>query len=378
VLTLDLLCSVTEQDAEFLSPFLQPLIEGCDRFGINTPLRLAHFLAQVLHESGGLQVLEEIWGNTPDQLSYEGRMELGNTQAGDGKRYLGRGLIGITGRNSYIQVSKALGVDYAAQPERLSQLPDAVYSAFWFWNNRNLSELADLDDFGAITRAINGGTNGWSDRLTYLNRIKRNLGILGVIGVNSMKVLPDFPYFSQHDNENNPGGSCNVTSMAMGLYYLGIRGDDSYPQLEDQLYDRCEQRGLSRHDALSLKALVETYPGCKDDYTSNGSLADIRKAIDEGKPCVVHGYFTGFGHIVAVKGYDDKGFIVNDPWGEFHWDGYDRDASGEGLHYSSQLMGLCLNAFSLSEALEARESPALSAQYQAKSEIWLHRLSRSC
>jgi uncharacterized protein YvpB len=175
-----------------------------------------------------------------------------------------------------------------------------------------------------------------------------------------MPVLKNFPYFSQRDNQFNPSGSCNVTSIAMSLYFLGVRGDTSYPQLEDQLYTRCTAKGWSRHDPCGLKQLVESYPNCKDDLTTNGTLRDIRDAIDKGIPCVLHGYFTRFGHIVVVKGYDnhDRSFIVNDPYGEWNDWGYDTSVSGEGLHYSASLISrLC--------------SPESIAN---PSNIWLHRI----
>lgn len=151
-------------------------------------------------------------------------------------------------------------------------------------------------------------------------------------------IIDNFPYRSQRDNERNPGGSCNVTSIAMCLLYWGIVGDGSYRQLEDQCYARCLDRGWSRHSPLGLKSLAESYPGIKNDFTDSGSLQDIRDAIDKGIPCVIHGWFTAFGHIIAVKGYDDSGLIVNDPWGEWFPRGYDIDARGEGLHYSYNLI----------------------------------------
>ena len=154
-----------------------------------------------------------------------------------------------------------------------------------------------------------------------------------------MNVLPDshtianFPYLSQRDNRRNPSGSCNVTSIAMCLKYLGIVGNGE-GQLEDQLYLRCEQMGFSRHDPLGLHDLVESFKGIKDDYTRSGTLEKIRISIAENRSVVLHGYFTPFGHILAVKGYDERGLIVNDPWGEYFADGYDTTANGEGLHYS--------------------------------------------
>lgn len=151
-----------------LAAFVAPLNHGFDRFKVNTPLRICHFLAQVLHESGEFQYQEEIASGA----DYEGREDLGNTQSGDGCRFKGRGLIQVTGRANYAELSKDIGVDYIANPTRLAALPDCVNSAFWYWNSRNLSALADQDDLSGITRRINGGYNGLEDRQGYLNRAK--------------------------------------------------------------------------------------------------------------------------------------------------------------------------------------------------------------
>lgn len=178
-----------------------------------------------------------------------------------------------------------------------------------------------------------------------------------------MKLLKNFPYFSQLDNRNNPHGSCNVTSVAMCLAYFGIKGDGSQPQLEDQMYKRCIDRGWSRHSPYGLKALVESY-GFVDDFTEKGTLADIRKAIDENKPCIVHGYFTRSGHIVTICGYDDQGFIVNDPYGEAFFDGksyyYDTNRSGKQLHYSTKMISVLCSPESVSKP----------------NNIFLHRISK--
>lgn len=142
---------------------------------INTPARAAAFLAQVGHESGQLRYLREIWGPTPAQTRYEGRTDLGNTQPGDGKRFLGRGLIQITGRAHYAACGAALGVDLIAQPELLEKPEYAAGSAAWFWLQNSLNRFADRGDFVGLTRAINGGTNGITDRRALWERAKAAL-----------------------------------------------------------------------------------------------------------------------------------------------------------------------------------------------------------
>ncbi len=138
---------------------------------IDTPLRMAHFLAQIGHESGDLQFCEEIASG----VAYEGRKDLGNTRPGDGRRFKGRGLIQLTGRANYAAYSKARGIDYTTEEgaELLASEPGtAVDVACWFWMTRRLNELADRDDIAAITRRINGGLNGFEDRKAKLVRAK--------------------------------------------------------------------------------------------------------------------------------------------------------------------------------------------------------------
>lgn len=171
-LTLDQLMQITTvAPRKRLEQFIKPLNQGFAKFEVNTPLRIAHFLAQTLHESGEFRYQEELASGA----DYQGREDLGNLQAGDGVRFKGRGLIQVTGRFNYTQISKDLGFDYVANPERLAELPDCVNSAFWYWNSRSLNQLADRDKFELITRRINGGVNGWDDRLKYLNRAKEVL-----------------------------------------------------------------------------------------------------------------------------------------------------------------------------------------------------------
>jgi putative chitinase len=117
---------------------------------INTPLRRVHFLAQLAHESGSFVYAEELASGE----DYEGRKDLGNTEAGDGKRFKGRGLIQLTGRANYVAYGKAIGVDG------------------WFWETKKLNAVADTDDVYKVTRIVNGGVNGLEDRMKYLQRAR--------------------------------------------------------------------------------------------------------------------------------------------------------------------------------------------------------------
>ena len=153
-----------------------PILEGAwSDFEITTPERQAAFLAQVGHESGGLHWLTEIWGPTDAQLRYEGRADLGNTAPGDGARFKGRGLIQITGRVNYQKVSDALATDFIGNPEQLAEPDMAVRSAMWFWQNHGLNQLADTGNFERITKIINGGLNGYAERLALWDSAKEVL-----------------------------------------------------------------------------------------------------------------------------------------------------------------------------------------------------------
>jgi putative chitinase len=125
--------------------------------------------------------MEEIWGPTPAQLRYEPPSELasklGNTQPGDGQRFKGRGPIQITGRFNYKKYGELLGIDLCANPA-LAAAPEVAFAtAGLFWQSNGLNALADAQQFVAITRRINGGTNGLEDRQRYYERAKAVLGV---------------------------------------------------------------------------------------------------------------------------------------------------------------------------------------------------------
>ena len=178
----------------------QPHLEATmARFAIDTPLRAAHWLAQVGHESGGFRYMHEIWTNSQAQQSYEGAARLGNTVPGDGERFMGRGPMEITGRKNYRALSYATGIDFIAQPQLLERLDYGALSAGWFWQQGaglnlgaharealgkyglgvygvegcvDMNEIADRDDIETITLCINGGLNGYADRCEILRRAR--------------------------------------------------------------------------------------------------------------------------------------------------------------------------------------------------------------
>ena len=153
--------------------YLPALNAGMAAREIDTPLRAAHFLAQVGHESGSLRYAEEIASGA----AYEGRRDLGNTEPGDGSHFKGRGLIQLTGRANYADYGAAIGRDLLADPSPVATDPAlAVDVACWFWVAHGLNTLADADDPERITRRINGGLNGYAQRLAILARARQVLG----------------------------------------------------------------------------------------------------------------------------------------------------------------------------------------------------------
>ena len=181
-LTLQQLITIMPNARSKVGIFLPALNAAMLEFGINTPARQASFLAQLAHESGQLLYVRELWGPTPSQLRYErdptaawpprGRtdrnqlpFDLGNSQAGDGSRFRGRGLLQVTGRTNYAACGKALGLDLLNRPDLLEQVVNACRSAGWFWQTKGLNALADAGDQVKVTRRINGGTNGLAERL---------------------------------------------------------------------------------------------------------------------------------------------------------------------------------------------------------------------
>ena len=143
------------------SLFLEPLNQTFERFEISTPPRIRMFLAQMGHESGELRYVRELASGK----AYEGRADLGNNEPGDGEKFRGRGLIQVTGRNNYRLCGLHLGLPLLEKPELLEEPLFSALSAGWFWKSANLSWFADANDLTGCTKRVNGGLNGYADRL---------------------------------------------------------------------------------------------------------------------------------------------------------------------------------------------------------------------
>jgi len=163
-LTVELLRKLSKRGKEEI---LQGIVDNqhlLDEYEITQGARRQMFLAQLAHESDGFKTTREYASGA----GYEGRADLGNTEEGDGRKYRGRGLIQLTGRFNYRKFSESAGVDLEENPEQVEEFPLALLVSVLYWDSRKLNVLADEGDFERITRKINGGLNGYSDRLHYL------------------------------------------------------------------------------------------------------------------------------------------------------------------------------------------------------------------
>lgn len=170
--------------------------------GINTPLRLAHFFAQLDHESGLKPIAENLnysskglratfgkyfteleaikYQRKPEMIAnrvYANRMGNGDEASGDGWKYRGRGFIQITGFDNYHKLSLDNGMDFLEDPELLLTEQYAMISAIWFWNKNNLNKYADQDNIKEVTRRINGGYNGLEHRTALLSKYKTEFNV---------------------------------------------------------------------------------------------------------------------------------------------------------------------------------------------------------
>jgi len=156
------------------------------KFGLDINRRAVQYFAQLMHESGEFRYDREIWGPTAAQARYDTRTDLGNTAArdGDGKLYMGRTPIQITGKANYLEyynwcLANIGGTvpNFVSNPEAVLTAPWEGLGPVWYWSTRKLNDYADVGNVEMITRRINGGLNGYDDRLDYLVRL--SLVVLG-------------------------------------------------------------------------------------------------------------------------------------------------------------------------------------------------------
>lgn len=180
ILTFDTLKPVISNpraEANLLA-FFQGLKVRGETVGLMAPAILAQFLGQCAHESAGFVYDEEIWGPTPAQKRYDTRTDLGNTAARDGDGFLYRGRTGImiTGKHNYEEFTKwcrafdPSAPDFVQQPDLILADPWEGLVPIWFWQTRDLNRYAEVGDIEMVTRRINGGLNGYADRIKWYTK----------------------------------------------------------------------------------------------------------------------------------------------------------------------------------------------------------------
>lgn len=181
----------------------QTVLDGINdtlsRYQINTPLRMRHFFAQVLHESNNLHTLKENlnysakglmktfkkyfptealanqYARQPEKIAnrvYGNRLGNGDEASGDGWKYRGRGALQVTGKSNYAKLSKDTKIDFVSHPEYLETPTYGTLSAGWYWNKNKINALADKDNIRAITKSVNGGYNGLDSRVVIYEKLK--------------------------------------------------------------------------------------------------------------------------------------------------------------------------------------------------------------
>jgi putative chitinase len=181
---------------QYVSHWYEALCKILPDYEINTTNRVAAFLAQTAHESGGYKALKEnlnyravtlrkvfpkyfptdelanAYAQKPEMIAnrvYGGRMGNGDEHSGDGFRYCGRGLIQLTGKDNYTRFAESIETPVEELPEFLATFEGAIQSACWFWETNNLNQWADAGDILTLTKRINGGTIGLEDRIKHYN-----------------------------------------------------------------------------------------------------------------------------------------------------------------------------------------------------------------
>ena len=187
----------------YLDHWYHALEQALPDYDINTPQRVAAFIAQCAHESGGFRALKEnlnyravtlrkvfpkyfpddatanAYAQKPEMIAnrvYGNRMGNGDEASGDGFRYCGRGLIQLTGKNNYQNFADSIETPVEDIPEYLATFEGAVQSACWFWEANNLNQWADKNDILTLTKRINGGTIGLEDRKKHYEHALHVLG----------------------------------------------------------------------------------------------------------------------------------------------------------------------------------------------------------
>jgi predicted chitinase len=323
-------------------------LNGClQRFEIDTPERISHFLAQIAHESGGLRWLEEL----ADGRAYEGRRDLGNTQPGDGQRFKGAGAIQLTGRANYDAFSRFIGDPRVMEGCAYVASTYPFSSAGFWWHNNRINEEVDAGaSCRRISRLVNGRdpANGLAEREAYFARACAAIGAGQATAAAATTTAAttrtlDVPYYSQLDSSTSQAHRmCFSSSCAMLVSALrpeALSGaDDEYLGIVNQFGDTTSTEAqIQALDSLGIQAR----------FTSKADFTILEAQINRGFP-VPCGFIhkgpveapRGDGHWLCVVGYTPKSVIVHDPNGDLDLlEGVYGSRNGKALQYSRKNFG---------------------------------------
>ena len=340
----------------------QPQVDGYEAIfdyweskGLSDLRWLAYILATAYHETGSLmEPVREGFCKT-DACSIAAVRSIGGNYAEPhpvtGKSYFGRGLVQLTHADNYKRMGDKLGIDLFRNPDLALDLKISVKILV---EGMIDGEFTDKK----LANFFNSSTEDWVMARDIVNPGNKR-ALVGEYGkdffacLNKFTTSPvnnnllDVPFLSQHDNAIDPLGTCNVTCLAMVLLYYGLdRAVRNNEQLEDRLEREMRNKGLDRHVHDHLATTLKAH-GVNDKFTTVSTWEAVKQHLSEGEPVIVAGDFTWFGHILVVTGYNDTGFIVNDPNGKFLGERgkYDKNTvappdneKGRGLVYSYSIM----------------------------------------
>lgn len=230
---------------QYVAEWYKALCDVLPKYEINTPQRVAAFVAQCAHESGNFKILREnlnyraeglmrVWPSRfptldiaqqyamqPEKIAnraYADRMGNGSESSGDGWKYSGKGLIQLTGKDNYSRFAQSIDMPIEQLPEYLMTFEGAVQSACWFWNTNHLNQFADSNDILTMTKRINGGTNGLEERQ------KNYEHDLQVLGSNSIQIKESISINTNIVLRRGSRGS-EVAALQVAL---GLTGDGDF------------------------------------------------------------------------------------------------------------------------------------------------------
>lgn len=232
--------AVNKPNAKNAASVLKALDTYGPQIGLDRPHRLAHFFAQVMHESADFRYDQEIWGPTPAQKRYDTRADLGNTPAkdGDGEKYKGRGPIQLTGKDNvrrftaWAKKIDPAAPDFVKNPELINTDPWEGLSALWYWDEGNpdrksLNRYADQNNIEMVTKRVNGGLNGYADRL---NRYGRCALVLLGYGTSKAEIVR---FQREHPEAGAADGAIGqATRMALHTALSGVNPYEKTVEVE--------------------------------------------------------------------------------------------------------------------------------------------------